>query len=454
VFELDFYGSLELCREPYDEKCRCSILESSRRIKTLAINEDLPSHQLRKILSRTGRHVIEMHCSGKRNAVEVLEFIKLMPNIEVLKLFSNNDETNLEIPPDFRANLTKLRKLTLHNCSFKVVKIFNQLNDDILTDLSLKFMDDSPNGKCFENQRNLRKIQLWDSSKNCLEYLNFQQLKLEEIWLEKPDEKTLEYLKGQDKITNATFYRFSGEELKSPDMKELKSLEILRIEFSRTGTQIDLSSNRRLRKVIFDSAFAPIKSETLEELTFRWTKQENLERLATDCPNLRTLNVKFIDIDSIFLLFPKLESITYEDVEKFSDNLDHENLKHLCMKVCGWLYHEENGKKIIAIAKRCPILESLEVNYPFSVEYVEDLLCSVPRLKALSIVGKPEDYVEVLKKFGGHLDYFRCDIDFSTLEKIEWAISELKDQFDEVTVGKNCFTARKKGSVWFSSRID
>jgi hypothetical protein len=58
--------------------------------------------------------------------------------------------------------------------------------------------------------------------------------------------------------------------------------------------------------------------------------------------------------------------------------------------------------------------------------------------------GQVEDYIEVIKKFGGHLDCFHCS-DHSVQANVEWAKQELKDQFDKFTLDGHHFTAKKKG---------
>jgi hypothetical protein len=66
-----------------------------------------------------------------------------------------------------------------------------------LDELSLKSIKGTADRNYFENQRNLRKF---ESIAYDLDFVNFQQLKLEQIKLEKLDRHTLERLKGQDKI--------------------------------------------------------------------------------------------------------------------------------------------------------------------------------------------------------------------------------------------------------------
>jgi hypothetical protein len=307
----------------------------------------------------------------------------------------------------------------------------------------------SPARKLFKNQRNIRII---DTDLEDLDFLNFQQLKLEQVTLLKLDKRTLKCLKGQDKITHAKF--FSHNASSTLNLKELKSLEVLNVGRSVSDSQIDLSSNLKIRRVIFGSQFALIRSETLPELIFEWNDlpSEELERLAWNCPNLLTLKAESVDIDSIFLFFPKLESLCCGRVSKFTQSFDHHHLKYFCVEQRNWeLPHDDN---VISVVKRCVNLESQEINYKLRTETVEQLLSSTSKLKALSLYVCAKDYIEVIKKVGGHLQYLRCFLIASQLSSVEWAKQELKDLFDDVVVENHRITAKKKGSAekfWYRS---
>jgi hypothetical protein len=130
--------------------------------------------------------------------------------------------------------------------------------------------------------------------------LNVQQLKLVEFTSEYLNKNTLECLIGQDRITHASF-RYYYDSSKA-NLSELKSLEVLNIVESRSESAIDLSSNKNLVRVVIDKGFAVIKSGNLKDLILPNydPSKETLEEIATNCPNLRYLQVNKARIDSIF----------------------------------------------------------------------------------------------------------------------------------------------------------
>jgi hypothetical protein len=382
--------------------------------------------------------------------IALRQLLSLMPYIEDLSLADIN-YNNHRFSENYRLNLPKLRKLSIESCNFEVVDIFNYLDDDILDELSLYFINGSPDGTYFENQRNIKKI---TTNVKDLSFLNFQQMNLDRVSLPKLDGRTLECLKGQDKITYASFY--SHTESSKLDLKQLKSLEILSVDRSDSESQINLSSNLKIMRVIVEHGFASIKSETLQELMFERCNlsNEQLEQLASTCPSLRALKVWLVDIDSIFVLFPKLESLCCYRASQFTQTFDHQHLKFFCVRGSNWEAPHDTDQ-MIKVVKRCVNLESLEFDYKLTKETVKELLRAAPRLKALSLSNLDKSCVKVIKKFGGHLESFRS-MNFHgeiASEDLEYAKHELKYQFDEFKVGNRQFTAKKKGSaeiVWYS----
>jgi hypothetical protein len=374
----------------------------------------------------------------------MFQFINLLPNLEVLLLDFIDDE-NVELPPDFRLKLPKLRKLSIEFCIFEGVKIFNLLDDDTLEELSLSFIEGSPSPDeiLLKNQRNIKKIA---AIANDHEMLNFRQLKLEQVSLEILDGQTLELLKGQDKITYADF--FSHDDNSTLNLHELKSLEVLMLQTSESEAQIDLSSNLKIRRVYINEGFASIRSAILQELLLcdYSPSTETLAEIAVNCPNLRYLAISIVNVASVLLNFPKLESLIYYQAEKFSGNIDHQHLKRFCQ----WneeFDHPSDVENIIAIVDRCVNLESLEFYSTLPKESVGELLLRAPRLKAFSMFGSAQHFVEVVKEFGGNLKYFRCDADDASLIDLKRFESELNDQFDEFYVSKcGVLHAKKKGS--------
>jgi hypothetical protein len=85
--------------------------------------------------------------------------------------------------------------------------------------------------------------------------------------------------------------------------------------------------------VIVKWGSALFKSEILQELMFEHgsLSNESYERLASNCPNLRALRVGYVDIDRIYLFFPKLESLCCGRVSKFNQIIDHQYLKYFCV---------------------------------------------------------------------------------------------------------------------------
>jgi hypothetical protein len=340
----------------------------------------------------------------------------------------------------FRLNLPKLRELTISNCSFKVLSIFDRLNDDVLEELSLQNFRGFSTRKYFENQRNIKRLKT-----DRTDLLNLQQLKLEQVELNSLDEPTLEGLRGQDKITVAKFLKHRRNS--NLDMSELKSLEILKVDdslnFSIIG--IDLSSHRNLRRVLITNGFMSIKSEFLQELILPHFGPSNstLAEIAANCPNLRLLDLSRVDTGSLFLHFPKLECFRCNSIKNSSESLDHEHLKRLCVR-----FDSAN-----LIVKHCVNLESLNLNFynQASKESVENLLRSAPRLKALILNGKTQDFVDIEQEFvdfsfGENLEFFRC----RTSLNLEWLKGQLKNRFDEFRFKDGFFTAKKKGTEFQS----
>jgi hypothetical protein len=412
--------------------------------------------QLEDVFARIAQNVVKLEYFNSFIDLRMIQLINSLSNLEVLLLIGIEDARQVWFLQELHLKLPKLRKLAIECCSFGIFKLLNQLHDDTLDELSLRSIKGSSmiDAKLFENQRNIKFLDLYQVD---LDVLNFQQLKLERVSLENLDEHTLKYWKGQDKIVDAKFDHH--KEKSSLDLKELKSLEVLNVHSSKSHALIDLSSNLNIRRVVIEYDFAAIKSETLQELIYEngCNSKEKLEEIARNCPNLRTLQVDLADIDSIFILFPKLESLCCYRVSRFTQNSDHKHLKKLCVWKTIVHDHLQTDSNIIKIVRRCLNLESLEFHYDLFEETVEKLLRSAPRLKALSLRGHAKDYVKVIKEFGGHLDCFRCLSDHPSQKKSELAKHELKYQFNEFTVEKYVFIAKKKGSegkFWKGSEMN
>jgi hypothetical protein len=279
---------------------------------------------MRKLLGHIGKDVVKFECMNFNIAVDLLN---LMPNLEVLSL-SHITDKQLKVPPAFRLKLPRLRSLAFKSCSLELIQIFNQLDDDILDELSLDV-----GVKFFKNQRNIKKM---DGYVISLNYLILQQLRLEHVSLFSLNARTLESLKGQDKLVHAKFHNHNT---RSPlNMKDLESLEVLHIHASFFNSLIDLSSNMKIRRVIIKRGFPSIKSEVLQELMYddvRQYSRDELKQISLSCPNLRALRIGVVDIDSIFLLFPRLESLCCDGVSKLIQNSHHQHLKHFCVQSHG-----------------------------------------------------------------------------------------------------------------------
>jgi Leucine-rich repeat (LRR) protein len=422
------------------EEIQRSLFNSSRKIKSVTINgffalDKYTPDQLEKVLGHIGRNIVEFEYLHPTKDVGVPQVFNFMPNIEVLKLYGVNYEN---VDQHSILNLPNLRKLSIKGCSFEAIKIFNQLNDNILDELSLMWIDDLEICRCyFKNQRKLKKIHI---ILRHLHNFDFKKTKLEHVSLKKLDRHTLKRLKGQDKITHATFRQhiYSSDQ----NLSRLKSLEVLHVHVSYSNAEIDLSSNLNIRRVIIGSGFPSVKSEILQELMIEvdGINKESVEKLAANSPNLRVLKVRYINIDSVFLWFPKLESLCCNTVTKFSQVSDHEYLKHLkVQKSDRFILDADN---IVAIVKRCPNLQSLEFLWEASKETVEKLLLAAPRLKSLSLRGHTKDYEEVIKNYGGRLDHFHCLLEESTNAKFDK--QELEDQFDDFIEEKKRIEASMK----------
>jgi hypothetical protein len=99
------------------------------------LGKNAPSDKLEEFLRRTGRHVVEFVYMNDITAEE-FQLLNLMPNLELLSLkFIYNE---IALPPDFRLNLPKLCKLFIESCNFKFVKTLNQLEENVLDELSLE----------------------------------------------------------------------------------------------------------------------------------------------------------------------------------------------------------------------------------------------------------------------------------------------------------------------------
>jgi hypothetical protein len=391
--------------------------------------------RLEEVLSGIGKNVKEFLFIKSCIDAKIFE---LIPNITYLSLSDIKDD-NFKIPLGFRLNLPKLRKLHIYSCSFKVLEFFDQLNDDILVELDLTYITGRPTRKYFENQRNIKNIRT-DGNLNKL--LNLQQLlKLEKVLAQEIDEPTFELLKGKDTITTFQFCYACYNPFK--DLSGFKSLEVLKIAgYPRPECQIDVSSNLNLRKVKIFGDFPSMRSESVQELTIVSKKISNdsSARIASSFPNLRVLKVDGVNVKALSLHLPKLERLWCEWIW-FLGSFDHQHLKYVCIK-------SENryqvNYNIIAFAERCVNVESLKLFTKLPKKFVEKLLRSYPMLKALSFYGLAQDYIEVLKEFGGNLELFRCfDYDNPKVE-LEWVRNELKDQFYEFSIG-NMFIAKKKG---------
>jgi hypothetical protein len=91
-------------------------------------------------------------------------------------------------------------------------------------------------------------------------------------------------------------------------------------------------------------------------------------------------------------------------------------------------------------------LESLEFYAALSEEDLEEIWHFSPRLKSLSIRGPAQGFVNVMKKFGGNLEYCRFVSSQSSLINKELIKNELKGhQFDVIFDGYE-ITAKKKVS--------
>jgi hypothetical protein len=188
-----------------------------------------------------------------------------------------------------------------------------------------------------------------------------------------------------------------------------------------------------------------MRSESVEEMVLcnQYEISNNtVERIASSFPNLRALRINKVDVASVILHLPKLESLYCINPENFSGSFDHQNLKHISIKsdIC-----YEANENIIAVVERCVNAISLKLDTKLPKEFVEKLLRSSPKLKALSLYGLAQDYVQVLKEYGGSLELFCCYNYFESHPDLEWLKNELKDIFDEIAIEKNSFIAKKKG---------
>jgi hypothetical protein len=143
-----------------DKEIHKSFYNSSRKIELLVIDGSLSSYSVKtqEVLRRIGSSVKQMELCNFIIGFKGLQTLELMPNMETLKLESIQSE-KYQMPVDFHLNLPNLRKLTITECNFKVIEFFHHLDDDILDELVVsRCKRDArlPEGKLFENQRNIK----------------------------------------------------------------------------------------------------------------------------------------------------------------------------------------------------------------------------------------------------------------------------------------------------------
>jgi hypothetical protein len=373
----------------------------------------------KSVMVHIGSNVKEFYVGFSCFSFELLQLLMLIPSMEILRVYDNHTDI-LQFPIGFRLNLPNLRILDVTTCGLKVLSIFDQLNDDILEELFLHNIYEFSTRKYFENQRNIKRLRT-----NRTDLLNFKQLKLEQVEMNSLDVPTLECLRGQDKVTIAKFRHFDHRS--KLDMSGLKSLEILVVETSTDSNfdgEIDLSSNRNMKRVVFYKGFMPIKSDFLQELELINHKisKETLAQLGVKCPNLRYLDVSDVDFDSVFLHFPKLEIIRCSSTSKFSGTFDHDHLKHLCLQ-----FGAQNITDTIAVVKHCTNLQSLSLRFhqKYSKQDAKRFYYA-SKSKRLHMLKLPQ-------------------ANLSSMDT-EWIKNQLKEEFDDVKVENGFVFAKKKCS--------
>jgi predicted transcriptional regulator len=215
------------------------------------------------------------------------------------------------------------------------------------------------------------------------------------------------------------------------------------LDVSEFTNKVDLSSvvklpNLRELKVY---RLTPFKSASLQKLTFSAvSSKEILTRTDVNCPNIGVVETgyNYIDIDLIFLLFPKLESLNCYAI-KNSGNTFHHHLKHLRL-------NSDSTDKLLSIVNRCEVLESLSTCDSFDQTSLKNLLLSKPGLKSLYLKSFSTNLVATIKEFGGNLRVFQCttsrnEFDLQTMK------NQLKGVFDKFKEQRGIYIAKKAGAV-------
>jgi hypothetical protein len=186
-----------------------------------------------------------------------------------------------------------------------------------------------------------------------------------------------------------------------------------------------------------------IKSASLHELTFDG-HQGVLAETAINCPNLRVLVTYWIDIDHVFLHFPRLECLSCR--AKIETNVAiHQHLKHLRID-------SDSLDDLLSIINRCEILESLTSSANFTQASIETLLVTKPGLKSLFLKSFDPKLLGTIKKFGGNLEVFQFKCSTYKPFSIDMLKTKLQDVFDEFEgqgryEGDRVYVARKFGAI-------